>query len=61
MQQRKEKKMRELKNTEMDMVAGGQGIRELIEQAFPGGEWLNGSYYPNGLPSGPPLGPVTTT
>ena len=52
--------MRELKNTEMDMVTGGLGIFELIEEAFPGGQRLGGSYYPNGVPSGPPLGDITT-
>jgi len=52
--------MRELKNTEMEAVTGGLGIIDMIERAFPGGEWIGGSYYPNGAPSGPPLGPVTT-
>ena len=52
--------MRKLKNTEMNMVVGGQGLRDLIEDAFPGGEWVGGTYYPNGAPAGPPLGPVTT-
>jgi len=46
--------MRELKNTEMNIVTGGQSIRQMIEEAFPGGEWVGNSYYPNGVPSAPP-------
>ena len=52
--------MRELKSTEIGMVAGGQSIVEMIEKAFPGGEWVGNRYYPNGVPSGPPVGPVAT-
>ena len=46
--------MRELSMEEMGDVAGGLSIREMIEEAFPFGEWVGNSYYPNGVPSAPP-------
>lgn len=43
--------MTELNTFEMAAVSGGTGdiIREL-EERFPGGEWVGGSFYPNGAP-----------
>lgn len=52
--------MRDLNINEMNQVAGGQSIVEMIEEAFPGGVWIGNSYFPNGVPSAPPSGPVTT-
>jgi len=45
-------------NTKEEMtVAGGNIINEL-EERFPGGEWHNDSFYPNGLPQPPFTGPL---
>jgi len=46
---------RELETAEISTVAGGQSIRQLIEEAFPGGVWVGNSYYPNGVPGPLPL------
>lgn len=48
----------ELNTAEAALVAGGL-TRQDIEDAYPGGEWYNGSYYPNGRPQPPYTGPVT--
>jgi hypothetical protein len=49
----------ELNAQDIASVAGGNIIREL-EERFPGGEWHNGSFYPNGVPEQPWTGPVVT-
>lgn len=47
----------ELNNTEAALVAGAL-TRQDIEDAFPGGEWVGNSYYPNGAPKPPYTGPT---
>ena len=47
----------ELNIQDIDVVCGGNIIREL-EERFPGGEWHNGSFYPNGRPQEPYTGPL---
>lgn len=48
----------ELNNAEAALVAGGL-TRQEIEDAYPGGEWWGGAYWPNGRPELPSPGPVT--
>ena len=48
--------MQDLTTMELATVAGGnpgpgESWADYLERTYPGGEWHNGSYYPNGVPS----------
>lgn len=51
---------RELKAEEIITVAGGQSIVEQLLERFPFGEFVGGTFYPNGAPRAPEPGPYTT-
>ena len=40
-----------LSEDEISVVSGGNSIIEELEDRFPGGVWIDGSFYPNGPPS----------
>ncbi|WP_172438961.1 hypothetical protein [Porphyrobacter sp. TH134] len=42
----------ELNNAETSLVAGGS-IMEDLEDQYPGGVWVDNSYFPNGTPKPP--------
>ena len=49
--------IRDLDTAEIIQVSGGnpengQSWVEYLQDRFPGGEWHNGSFFPNGVPSG---------
>jgi|GEM_PF-2439095 len=46
------KKIEELKAEEVTQVAGGGIIDDLMDR-FPNGEWVGGTFYPNGRPNLP--------
>jgi len=53
---------RELNKTELGKVTGGnpedgQSWYDYLNDQFPGGEWVNGSFFPNGAPTAPPTLP----
>ena len=59
-----EQKLRELTDTEILKVNGAEtppdnrSIMEILEDKFPGGEWVGNSFFPRGAPK-PPPGPTT--
>lgn len=45
----------QLSNNDIDVVSGGtmlpgESLVEYLERRFPGGEWVDGSFFPNGFP-----------
>ena len=51
----------ELSSEEINSVSGSMSILDLLREAFPFGEFCNGSFHPNGCPSTSTPGPYTTS